>query len=654
MKASSQQSGPTSAWATPLAVWAFLTVLAVSTTQSEYAAGHLMVLAALYGLLAAAFTAAARLLACLGPTGRVGGAMLVGLGLAWHWREQTRVEGSGATLWTLEGALALLAAVVALGAVVLLLEWIAARRAAEPASKSRLAIEWVAASAAFFGLLGATYFGSNTMRWHVLRHNKMIGTTAYHLFAEPVTDVEAADWSAHRGGAPAGQPAWVYDLYIGAPAFTSDAAPTPPPRAAATAAAAAEPITTAPPRPDIVFVMLDTLRADALAAYGGNPELMPQLNARAADATVFTDVLANAPWTQPSVASLFTGLPPEEHGVVSIRYRLSAAALTLAELLESQGYETAAFVANSVIVGPDSGFSRGFGVFEYIEDAELTYARADTVTDKVAAWLAERRAGRDPAARAGPPLFLYVHYLDPHVPYLSSDSPEAASGDYTIREARRFYEDELRFLDGELDRLFGNLDSELPGPRALFVTSDHGEEFGEHDGLGHSQTLYSEVLEIPALLQIGDADAVAIDAELEGRDFFDLLLRLGAGETLDAATWAATAAHQARVASLQFAKDPGRSELIHYLVRPYRDRIYNRMIQRGDWRYIWSAFGRTDELYDLSSDPLERRNVARHEPDLVASLRAQLDQSPPYWTQLVPIRLTEEALEQLRQLGYLR
>ena len=563
----------------------------------------------------------------------MGGAGLLGLVLAWHLREQTRIEGTSATLWTLEGIMSFLTAAVALGALALLLEWVAARGAAEQESIGRLAVKWVAATTAFFGLLGAFYYGSNTLRWHVLRHNNMIGTTAYHLFAESVADIEAADWAAHGHGAPLGPPSWITDLYV-----------------AGTDAAAASPA-----RPDIVFIMLDTLRADALAAYGGDPEWMPRLNALAEDATVFTEVLANAPWTQPSVASFFTGLAPEEHGVVFFRYRMSSAALTLAEVLQSQGYETAAFIATSVIVGPDSGFSRGFDTFEYLEDPEQTYARADTVTNTVTEWLAERRATPDPeVATTKPPLFLYVHYFDPHVPYLSSDSLDAERGVVTISEAQGFYEDELRFLDRELDRVVGNLNAELPGPRVLFVTSDHGEEFGEHDGRGHSQTLYSEVLDIPAVLQISASAGGVIDAELEGLDFFDLLLRLGSGETLDVGAWASATERESRVASLQFEKDPGRSELIHYLLRPYRDRIYNRMIQRGDWRYIWSAFGRTDELYDLSTDPLERRNVARRQPELVASLKAELDEIPPYWTQLVPIRLSEETLQQLRQLGYIR
>lgn len=633
MSTSPQQTGRASTWATPVAVWGFLTLVAVSTTQSEYAIGDLTALAALYAALAAALTAAARLLGSLGLAGRVGGASLVGLMLAWHLREQTRIEGTGATLWTFEGITSFLTSAAALGAVALLLEWIAARGKAEPESKGRLAIKWVAAATAFFGLLGASYFGSNTLRWHMLRHNNMIGTPAYHLFAEPVADVKAADWEAHGRRTPLGQPDWIYDLYV----------------------AGTETALTSPPRPDIVFIMLDTLRADALATYGGDPEWMPQLNALAEGATVFTEALANAPWTQPSVASFFTGLAPEEHGVVSIHYRMSPAVLTLAELLQSQGYETAAFIANSVIVGPDSGFSRGFDTFEYLKDPERTYARADTVTHEVAEWLAGRRATPDPETAAmKPPLFLYVHYLDPHVPYLSSDSLEAERGVFTIPEARGFYQDELRFLDRELDRLVGSLNAELPGPRVLFITSDHGEEFGEHGGLGHSQTLYSEVLDIPAVLQIDRSGGGVVDAELEGLDFFDLLLRLGTGETLDVGAWASATEHDSRVASVQFEKGPGRSELIHYLLRPYRDQIYNRTIQRGDWRYIWSAFGRTDELYDLSTDPLERRNVARHQPELVASLKAELDEIPPYWAQLVPIRLSEEALRQLRQLGYIR
>ena len=78
------------------------------------------------------------------------------------------------------------------------------------------------------------------------------------------------------------------------------------------------------------------------------------------------------------------------------------------------------------------------------------------------------------------------------------------------------------------------------------------------------------------------------------------------------------------------------------------------MIQRDGRRYIWSAFGPTDELYDLTADPGERRNLADHQADRVAAMRDELDQSPPYWVQLVPLLLSDEALENLRQLGYIR
>jgi arylsulfatase A-like enzyme len=522
-------------------------------------------------------------------------------------------------------------------------------------------------------LLAGVFFSAGTGRWHLIRHNQMIGSAAFHLFATPVAEIEEIEWSAHRHGAPVGQPSWVLDLHSQGEAFAE--------RTATAAGAPGQEIR----RPDIVFVMLDTLRADSLAAYGGDPTAMPALNQRAASSTVFTDVLANAPWTQPSVASFFTGLLPEEHGVISIHHRMSTGVATLAEVLQSLGYQTAAFVANPVIVNPDAGFVRGFDHFEFVPGAAGAYARADLLTDRAAAWLAASSAPEEAGAESsetgttsGPaPLFLYIHYMDPHVPYLSSGITAREDATLSFERARGYYVDELRFLDVELERLFTLLDAALPRSRATLITADHGEEFGEHDGLGHSQTLHSEVLRIPALFQwarrrelprasrptpeTGAAaepgpapDGDVIDVRLEGRDFFDLLLRTASGRVADLETWSASADRPARIASLYFEKDPGRSALVHYLLRPYRAHIYSRMIQRDDLRYIRSAFGPTDELYDLAADPGERVNAAATKAAQVAYLRAELDGSPADWVRRVPLQLSDEALEDLRTLGYIR
>ncbi len=651
-------------------MWIFLVVVAFWTTQSVYTFDDAAALAVLYALFAVALLAGARAVASRGGAGLPVAALTVGVVLAWHLREQTRVAGTGATLWTLEGIASFVPVAIGFAVAYLLLEVFTGRRRRDhdaPPATRRHVVVWALATALFFALLGGVYSGSNSARWHLIRHNQMIGTLAFHLFGTPVAEIEAEQWAAHLRGAPRGQPQWVLDLYetTAGPVEAPVGDTTRPPGERDQPGGATLP-PGANPRPDIVVVMLDTLRADALTAYGGDPTWMPGLNGLAERALVFSDVIANAPWTQPSVASFFTGVLPEEHGVISYPFRLSAGVVTLAEVLRAQGYKTVALVANGVIANPDSGFVRGFDRFEYLSDPERPYARADRVTDAVAGLLAEpstggeaaaapRGAGRRPEGAERAPLFLYVHYFDPHVPYLSSGLNDRQRAALTIDSARRYYHDELRFLDGELERLAGILDDALPGPRALLVISDHGEEFGEHDGLGHSQTLYSEVLQVPAILQLrGATPSGTIDARLEGRDFFDLLVRLGAGERLDIEAWATGAERSARVASLYFEKDPGRSERIHYLLRPYRDRIYDRMIQRDGRRYIWSAFGPTDELYDLTADPGERRNLADHEADRVTAMRDELDQSPPYWVQLVALLLADEALENLRQLGYIR
>ena len=477
----------------------------------------------------------------------------------------------------------------------------------------------------------AGYAGSDTFRWHLLRHNRLIGTPVFHILSPRVDELEDLDWTAHAVGAPIAQAAWQLasqTVDVGAESDQSQA------------------------QPDVVFVMLDTLRADALAAYGGDSGWMPALNRLADQGLVFTNLLANSSWTRPSVASFFTGLAPEEHGAAGWLFPISPGVVTMAEVFKQRGYDTAAFVANHEAVNSGGAFDRGFDVFEPLDDSTHAYARADYVSGRVSSWLREHKPSGD-----GAPLFLYVHYLDPHVPYLSSRAPETIMDRALSIDPVARYRDELQFLDRHLARLFASLDERLRGRRVTLVTSDHGEEFGEHDAGGHGQTLYSEVLDIPAVLLLSDERGSrprgTVEDALEGRDFFELLLA-SAGEKADVRALAATLSRDARVASVTNTKDPGRSALMHYLLRPYRHSVYSRMVQRGGWKLIWSAYGPTYELYDLAADPEEVDNRAGRRPDLLRSLKDELDVTPPQWRRSATIGISEESLERLRGLGYIR
>ena len=138
---------------------------------------------------------------------------------------------------------------------------------------------------------------------------------------------------------------------------------------------------------------------------------------------------------------------------------------------------------------------------------------------------------------------------------------------------------------------------------------------------------------------------------MEGRDFFEMLLRVAGDPEVGPRRLAQSLGRDTRVASVSFSKDSGP---IHNLLRPYRNRIYSRMAQRDGWRLIWSAYGPTHELYNLKSDPTETKNHVAGRPDLVATLKAELESTPPYWRRPDSIGLSEESLERLRGLGYIR
>ena len=614
-------------WLPASGLFVFLMAVAVLTTQSSYAAVDLLLLGLLYASLALALSCATRLLARHGMWVELASALFVGVVAAWHLREQLRPAGVGPTLWTAAGLVPFLGSALLATVAYLLLGRQALR---DPRAGSRLGSFLVVSSAVFVGVLLVSYTSSETFRWHLLRHNKLLGTPVFHLLGSDVRELEELDWARHGKGAIV-QPEWVHSTR------TEDDAV----QAASVGSAGGihRP-------PDVVFILIDTLRADALSAYGGDPSLMPALNSFAEKALVFSDVLANSSWTRPSVASFFTGLAPEEHGAVGWSYPISPGVVTMAEVFQRRGYETAAFVANHEAVNANGNFNRGFDHFEPLEDPAYSYARADFVTDRVSEWI----DGRPPSAERRP-MFLYVHYLDPHVPYLSSG--EERLGVASHDEARALYRDEARFLDPHLNRLFHALEG-LSGRRMTLITSDHGEEFGEHDARGHAQTLYSEVLAIPAILRIDDGSGPTpstVEHSLEGRDFFDLLLRTADDAAMDALRLSAPLGRDIRVASVSFSKESG---AIHDLLRPYRRRIYSRMAQRDGWRVIWSAYGPTTELYNLENDPAETKNSVAVRPDLAAALKMELESTPRYWSRPGTIGISEESLERLRGLGYIR
>lgn len=575
----------------PLAWTVYYTGLAIGATAARYRPLEVAAFTAVYALLAVGLEAGARLLASGGGIAALAGGLVMTGPACWHLRELT--------LWpdSLPGV-ALLALAAALPYALLL------DRLARPVRRRRNLALALGAGLGCFLSVALLAHGPNGLRWHLLRHNTMLGTPAYYLFETPVAEHQEALFAAHRGEGPDG----------------ATPLPTLPNRSPST------------PRPNLVFVLLDTLRADALTAWGATDGAMPRLDRWLGDAYRFTDLWANSSWTRPSVASFMTGLLPEEHGARDIVDVLPAEHTTLAEVLGTSGYTTAAFIANVAAVGEDSGFAQGFDFF--YELPGRPYARAETVTRTVERWLA------DPATPRRE-LFLYVHYLDPHEPYLAGEAPRRRSA----AAYRRAYRRELAYLDRELAALWEALDARLAGPTVVLVASDHGEELFERGLFGHGHSLYQELIHVPAAVKTGDGGGT-VTARLEGRDLFDLMIAVAADPELPVEAWAKQRDRERRYASLYYRREGW------LILRPYLRRAVMRAIEEDGEKLIWSAYGDTWQLYDLERDPAETDNRWAESPTRRRELAGALDGMVEFWSFPERFEPSAETLEQLRALGY--
>ena len=305
-------------------------------------------------------------------------------------------------------------------------------------------------------------------------------------------------------------------------------------------------------RPDVVLVVVDTLRADHVGCYGYPRPTTPNVDGLAAESTRWEVALSSAPWTGASVSTLFTGLHGSSHGLLTCSAPLGADVLptdflapgnvTLAESLAAAGYRTAG-VSSNPWLRECYGYAQGFESFDELPPK----AAAAPVTDRAIARYEE-------LVHSGSPLFLYVHYMDAHGPYepdppydtmfrggeerLLTDAQWVEVEPYLRHGVNRNlsdyvdrYDGGIRQCDEQIGRLLGALDPRLLG-RVVVVTADHGEEFFEHGRAGHGYTLFEEMVNVPLVIRVpGRAPALVRAPEFAGLvDLAPTLLELAGVE----------------------------------------------------------------------------------------------------------------------------
>ncbi len=448
-------------------------------------------------------------------------------------------------------------------------------------------------------------------------------------------------------------------------------------------------------RPDVIIALVDTLRADHVGAIGGPEDVTPCLDRLASRGLVFTRAFSQSSFTPPSVASMFTSRVPHQLGLKKQNY-LPEKAYTMAERFREHGYITGA-VSSNWIISPESNFDQGFDSFVlHPEPLRSYYGRsAAWVTDEAIDWLSKE--DRSPA-------FLYLHYSDPHIPYLAPlghmvDHSQLGFSDYfrllpaevslaaylnapfigkfksslAMKESylnayKSLYSAEVRYWDNEFDRLLkylaksGRMDQTL-----LIITSDHGEEFLEHGFYLHGFTLYNEVIHVPLVLSGPNLPGRRVDRVVQLADIFPTLEdMLGWEKTSDV-----TGRSLLNLLQGKQWEDRAYSHLYPLKSSPaisvelpsyYDDRPMScfSMIN-GQWKIIEYRHNNTGKrqykLYNLAQDFNEQEDLSRKSPRRLERQKRIFHNYLEGLPHAVPPeerKISPELVETIRSLGYLQ
>lgn len=394
---------------------------------------------------------------------------------------------------------------------------------------------------------------------------------------------------------------------------------------------------------NVLVITLDTVRRDAVGFHGASPSPSPRLDAIAQEAIVFEDAYTVAPLTLPAHTSLFTGLYPASHGVRDNDVmRVPAAADTLAETLEANGYRCFAAVAAFVLdeaFGLDQGFAtyRAPGRRTVGGEFAVPQVRGDVVVDQGIAALDELATGDGP-------WMMWLHLYDPHAPYDPS-----GSGGMGVSEDRASYEGEIRYADSQLGRLVDELQRrDLWDDLIVVFASDHGEGLDDGREPSHGFFVHDTTMRIPMFLRHPELAPRRVETQASLVDVVPTLLGLLGvpydGRQYDGRDLGPAARGEAMEDTpIQFE-----------CYKPWVDHGWAPYegILEGPWKLVRS---RDNDLYDRSNDPGEDRDLYGSEEGRAAALTAELDRRLEGQLSRMAgetVRLDAAAEEALAALGY--
>jgi arylsulfatase A-like enzyme len=437
----------------------------------------------------------------------------------------------------------------------------------------------------------------------------------------------------------------------------------------------------------VLLVSVDSLRADHLHCYGYPRQTSPVIDSLAREGVRFRTVLSPTSWTLPAHLTLLTALPPESHGVVDDGMQLRPEAVTLAEVLWQAGYATAGVVSGPYL-DSEYGFSQGFEhyddysvvkvLFKFLHRGSTSPRLVEVAGDWLQDWSAH---GRDR------PFFLFLHMWDVHYdyepppPFDSSFDPgyrgrvtgrdvqtgpaiHAGMDPRDLQHVIALYDGEIAFTDQNIGRLVAMLKSMGAFDDTLVVvTADHGEEFLEHGGKTHHQSLYDESLLVPLVIRFpGGSRTATVTRQVRLMDVAPTILgTLGVAPPGFGGTEDPFCGRDLTPLIDDDHDDPGSPGSSLPAFGHLRNKSELQVsIRTGQFKYIRREQGGSwrDELYDLLADPGERANLAGRRPPLEGELRRDLLGWREHWGRGTGLsrdmRLNGQQTEELKALGYIR
>jgi arylsulfatase A-like enzyme len=415
----------------------------------------------------------------------------------------------------------------------------------------------------------------------------------------------------------------------------------------------------------VLILTIDTLRADHLSAYGYERPTTPRLDRVIRSGAIFTQARTVEPLTGPALCAMITSTYPHENGATRNGLRMRVGLDSLPKLLRAAGYRTAAVVSNWTLRDKLTGMGEHFDDFEEVIKHKRWFglfsgeAAGDQVTDRAIEWI-EHRAAED----AAQPFLLWVHYVDPHAPYVKHKAYFERLGIAKTRGKLSIgdrYDTEIAYVDEQSGRFLDRFEELGLADGALMVfAADHGESLGEHDYVGHGRHLYEPSLHIPMSVswpgRIEPQEIAAPASNIDLAPTIAGLLGIEAPEAFRGYDWTAVLG----------GADPPEDRATRH--QAHRGAVLTRhdsdAARRAGLLEVGLVAGRLKDIlrkgsirrrFDLTADPSELVNLAEPRSEPTGDLRAwmeRVDSGLQDADQAPTQELDDETIERLRALGY--